>query len=57
VYHSPGAPVHVVTGNAGAELSLNVEQQPAQIWEVCRASSARLLVGCCSTRVSSALVG
>jgi len=57
VYHSPGAPVHVVTGNAGAELSLNVEQQPAQIWEVRWASSAWLSVVCRSTGVSGALVG
>lgn len=34
VYVDASAPVHLVIGNAGAELSWNVEPQPAEIWQV-----------------------
>jgi hypothetical protein len=35
VYVDAPAPVHLVIGNAGAELSLNVELEPSEIWQVC----------------------
>lgn len=28
------APIHLVIGNGGFELSLNIEVQPADIWQV-----------------------
>lgn len=33
VYVDASAPVHLVIGNAGAELSWNVEPKPAEIWQ------------------------
>jgi len=41
VYVDAAAPVHLVIGNAGAELSLNVEPQPPEIWQVCGSSTGR----------------
>jgi hypothetical protein len=34
VIHDAAAPVHLVIGHAGAELSLNVDLNPPDIWEV-----------------------
>lgn len=36
VYVDAAAPVHLVIGNAGAELSLNVELWPPSMWQVSR---------------------
>ena len=33
-YDAPGAPVHMVIGCGGADLSLNVEPRPADMWKV-----------------------
>jgi hypothetical protein len=44
VIHDAPAPVHLVIGHAGAELSLNVDLNPPDIWEVSNAAQHMALL-------------
>jgi hypothetical protein len=50
VYVDAPAPVHLVIGNAGADLSWNVELQPSEVWQV-RGDAHGLQPSPCSSRM------